>query len=406
MSSDLGGIPQGFDRGNVTLEAMKNVQKEQTQELSAEQTTSREAFATDQKDAVNPFAAAQRKQPAKPSKSRIQKMMESKDKGEGIPVEQIKDTADQFQRKNPELKSGVLVLLRSQIKPGDKKDAILKKIKEFYSDVSLADEALEYLLETTDGELHNQVKEALDEFRQDNEREISAGRNINEEARAASEKGLGTPSNMRDLYRDITGNPRDSVTLFDQLAQKYAFKELKSVVDFLLHSLGTDMKAKGPSIPRGELHRLITETRSLQAILGVYRFFNNRMNLVNSMFEREGEEKPAGINFESLSKAFMSLVSERYPSSEKVLQQAVKLGCDKYVMAKIIALTQLRDAIREVAMNQIYRSVAHRDELYMAIIEALEDLEDELEELLAKQDEEDEEEEDQEQGSKKGKKKV
>ncbi len=32
-------------------------------------------------------------------------------------------------------------------------------------------------------------------------------------------------------------------------------------------------------------------------------------------------------------------------------------------------------------MNQIYRSVQHRDELYMMIIEALEDLEDELEEL-------------------------
>jgi type III secretion protein W len=386
MSSDLGGIPQGFDRGNVTLEAMKNIQKDTTQELSAEQTTSKEAFATDQKDAINPFAA-QKKQVTKPSKSRIQKMMESKDKGEGIPIQFIKDTADQFQRRNPELKSGVLVLLRSQVKPGDKKDAILKKIKEFYTDVSLADEALEYLFETTEGELHNEVQEALAEFRQDNEREIAAGRNINEEARAASEKGLGTPSNMRDLYRDITGNPRDSATLFDQLAQKYAFKELKSVVDFLLHSLGTDMKAKGPSIPRGELHRLITETRSLQAILGVYRFFNNRMNLVNSMFEREGEKKPDGINFESLSKAFMALVSERYPSSEKVQQQAIKLGCDKHVMAKIIALTQLRDAIREVAMNQIYRSLAHRDELYLVIIEALEDLEDELEELLSNQEE-------------------
>ncbi len=390
------GAPAGFDRGNVTLDAMKNVQQNEVQELNAEQITSKEAFATDQKDAVNPFAAAQKKQPAKPSKTRIQKMMEAKDKGETIPTQKLKDAADQFERRNPELKSGSLLLLRQQIKPGDKKEEILKKLQEFYSDVSLADEALEYLLETTDGELYLQVQEALDEFRDDNQREIAAGRNIATDARAAAEKGLGTPTNMRDLYRDITGNPRDSATLYEQLSAKYAFKELKKVVEFLLHSLGSDMKSKGASIPRGELHRLIAETRSLQAILGVYRFFSGRMGLVNSMFQRDGSEKPAGINFESLARAFMALVTERYPSSEKVLQQATKLGCDKFVMAKIIALTQLRDAIREVAMNQIYRSLAHRDELYMTIIEALEDLEDELEDLLSKKEEENEEEEEKE----------
>ena len=54
-------------------------------------------------------------------------------------------------------------------------------------------------------------------------------------------------------------------------------------------------------------------------------------------------------------------------------------------MAKIIALSQLRDAVREVAVNQIYKSLQHRDELYLAIIEALEELEDQLEEQLARE---------------------
>ena len=104
------------------------------------------------------------------------------------------------------------------------------------------------------------------------------------------------------------------------------------------------------------------------------------MRLVNSMFSKSGIDVPQELNFETLSKQFMSLVAERYPSADKVKERAVKLGIEKWLMAKIIALSQFRDAIREVAMNQIYRSLQHRDDLYLAILEALEDLEDELDE--------------------------
>ncbi len=159
---------------------------------------------------------------------------------------------------------------------------------------------------------------------------------------------MGTPTNLRDLYRDVTGNPRDSNTMFEELSQKYAFKELKKVIDFLLHSLGADMKSQGPSIPRGLLHRLFSETRSLQAILGVYRFFRGRMRLVESLFQKEGIDVPEELNFETMAKAFMALASDRYPSSSKVKDTAVKLGIEKWIQAKIIALSQLRDAVREV----------------------------------------------------------
>lgn len=51
------------------------------------------------------------------------------------------------------------------------------------------------------------------------------------------------------------------------------------------------------------------------------------------------------------------------------------------IVSKIVILTSYRDAVRQVALNQIFKSPQHRDEIYMAIIEALEDLEDELEEI-------------------------
>src|SRR5262249_53146174 len=150
----------------------------------------------------------------------------------------------------------------------------------------------------------------------------------------------GTPTTLRDLYRDITATPRDSSTLFEELANRYAFKELKKVIDYLLHSLGADMKSKGPSIPRAFLQRLLTETRSLQAILGVYRFFKGRMNLMENLFDKEGLDWPSQLTFESIARQFMALTAERYPNAAKVLQMAVKLGIEKWLIAKIIVFSQ------------------------------------------------------------------
>jgi type III secretion protein W len=375
---------------NITLEAMKEVAKEEMVELHAEQQESQAAFLNQQEEAVNPFAVRVKTEKSlKSNKNRVNKNLAAGEKAYRLlPIEHIKDSAGQFQRRNPELRADILTALRENIKPDDSVEDILRKVREFYPDVSLADEALEFLLETTEGELARKVQEARDTFNAEFGRDIVAGRNIGQQARQAAEKGLGTPTTMRDLYRDITANPRDSATLFEELSNRYAFKELKKVADFLLHSLGADLKSKGPSIPRGLLHRLLEETRSLQAILGVYRFFRTRMNLMGSLFEKEGMELPSQINFESMAKQFMALAAERYPTASKVLQLATKLGIEKWLIAKIIVLSQIRDAIREVAVNQIYKSIQHRDELYMAIIEALEDLEDELEDYTEKEEEE------------------
>lgn len=397
MAEQFGNIKENLSNPhvNITLDAMQRTLRSEEQELRSEQLSSKEAFQTGLEEIGNPFMMLQRQEKTlKTNKSRIQKMMKGGMKEKRlIPVETIKDAAQQFQRRNPELKETVLVLLRDIIRPGDTKEEILKKLREFYEDPSLEDEVLDFLIETTDGELAETIRAAKGDLNKLYGREIAAGRNMGRLAREAAETGLGTATSLRDLYRNITGNPRDSATLFHELSQKYVFKELKKVVDFLLHSLGADMKAKGPSIPRGQLHRLITETRSLQAVLGVYRFFRGRMPLVDKLFEKEALQVPSQLNFETLAKQFMTLASERYPSADKVLQTATRLGIEKWIMAKIIVFSQLRDAIREVAVNQVYRSIQHRDELYMAILEALEDLEDELEDLIENDEDEEREEE-------------
>lgn len=100
-------------------------------------------------------------------------------------------------------------------------------------------------------------------------------------------------------------------------------------------------------------------------------------------------KRPTKFTWEALSEIFMGIVAERYPTSDKVLQYLKDLGCDT-LEAKIIAIGQLRDAVRSVSLTQIYRSVQHRDEVYMAIIEASEQLEDELEDQLSKEELEEE----------------
>jgi type III secretion protein W len=82
-----------------------------------------------------------------------------------------------------------------------------------------------------------------------------------------------------------------------------------------------------------------------------------------------------------MSKEFMSLASERYPSPEKVLQHGEHLGLGKDVEAKIITLSQFRDGVREMAKDKIYKSLQHRDDLYVAILDALEELEDEFDKV-------------------------
>lgn len=296
-----------------------------------------------------------------------------------VEVQKLEEVSDQFARKNPELQTRSLLLLRSRITLRDNKDEILRKVLEMYPDFSLADEALDFLLQTTEGSLAQEVRLAKEELNAKYGREIKAGKNIAEQAREFSSQGLGTPTGLRNLYREVTGNPRDSNTLFNELTAKFNYDKMKTVIDFLLHSMGGDLKSKGPSIDRGELYRLLTETRKLQGILGIFRFFNSRMNLIMSAFERQGIKLPMLLTFEMLAKQFMKIIQERYPSADKILQLAAQLGISEELLAQIIIYTQMRDGIRQVA-PKLFRNEQHRQDTLNAFIDAIEDLDEQLEE--------------------------
>lgn len=331
--------------------------------------------------AFNPLAMARRFETleVRTRKKGREEEAEKTEKERGVgQIKRIEEVSEDYQRKNQELNARTLLLLRSRLTDKDTKDSVHKKLLETYADISLADDALDFLLETSEGDLNRVVREVKEEVNSLYGREIRAGKNIALMAREFSMQGLGSPTGLRDIYRDITRNPRDALTLFEQLTSAFSFDKMRVVINFVLHSLGADLKAKGPSIAPAELHRLLTEGRSLQAILGVFRFFATRMNLIGASFKKNGLTLPPRLSFESLAKLFMKYLQERYPASEKVLQLALQMGISEE-LAQIIIFTQMRDAIRQVA-PKLYRTPQHRQDVLMSFIEALEELEEKQEE--------------------------
>ncbi|NGX56266.1 MAG: Outer membrane protein YopN [Candidatus Anoxychlamydiales bacterium] len=316
-------------------------------------------------------------------RSRRKALMKSEAADEDIEiVEAVKnseETASRFNKKNPELKEKILLLLLNSLLEEDSVEEILKKVLEFYPDYTLADDALDFLSQTTKGKLLHKILQAREYLNANFKREIVAGRNMNLHAQIFSKEGLGSPTNLRDMYRDITKNPRSANTLFEELSSKYNYDNIKSIIRFLLHSLGSDLKSKGPSIQSAELLLLMKDTQILQAISNLYRFFKGRSALIANQFTHFGIEMPKGLDFEIIAKQFMNLLNERYVSSDKVLMLSKMLGISKELLAQIIIFTQMRDATRNTS-KRLYKSNKHRLDVLDSLIEAVEEIEEEMEE--------------------------
>lgn len=373
MTSDLDPV------NNLSLQQKQAETK--SERAVARQVSAEEAFAVDVAEVdANPFAAdAQKRQmraleDRSPDIKALAKAIKAAQKSGALD-----DAALRYQQKNPELNARSLSRLLESLKDDDSQDEILKKVLNFFPDKSIADEALDFLIENTQGALNETIGKAKEGFNKQFGREIVAGKNIATQAREFAKQGLGTTNDLRDLYRDITGNPREPQVLFNELSQGYSFQQLKTVIQFLLHALGGDLRSKGPSIERGELSRLFTETRSLQSILGVYRFFQSRMGLINKLLSDAGITIPKNLTFETMAQLYMKIVEDRYPAAAKIISLAGQLGITGQKEPLITVISQWRDAVRSVS-PRLYKTIQARDDIYTALLEALDGLEEEEEE--------------------------
>jgi len=388
-------VPPAHPHESAAARAQRSPQAQQLANVQIAQVESEESLLESGEEMVfNPFAMSRRFDTLESKLRRAGREGEAEkaQKGEEKKlrqVEKIAEVAEDFSRRsNNELVSRTLLLLRSRISKDDSPEDVIRKVLEFYSDPSLADEALAFLIETAeDNEMATLVRKAREDFNAVYGREIRAGRNITAQARAFSQEGLGSPTALRDMYREVTSNPREPIMLFEQLSSTFGYEKMKKVIEFMLHSLGADVKSKGPSIARGQLYRYMTEIRVLQSILGVYRFFLSRMKLMHSSFTRYDLIFPSRITFEVLAKQYMRYLQERYPTPDKVLALALQLGIAEEILAQMIIFTQLRDACRQVA-PRLFKSEQHRQDTLRSFMEALEQIEEELEEKEEKEEEE------------------
>lgn len=369
---------------NLTAIEQRAAQKE-ARLINARQEAAESRIVENMERGFNP-AAAEREQ----SRHNKFKRLETRKKQptETRKVEEVgkkteEDLANSYHRRNPELPPERLRALREGLRQGQSPEEVLNEVIKAFPDATLADEALEYLGKATQGDLQASTLKARELLNELKGREVIAGRNVDTVAKSFHKKGVGeNPTELRELYREITGNPRDHNTLFSELSNRYSFDQLKLIVNFLLKGLSFDLKSKGPSIQQAELIRLMTETRNLQSILWVYLFFKSRMRLIRSLYEAYGLDYEEIFTFEMLAKQFIQLVEERYPSVLKLLKQLEHFG-SLDDLEKIIVLMQYRDAIRQLS-PRLYKSIRHRQDLLLVILESLE----ELEERTAEEEEE------------------
>ncbi|WP_108624389.1 HrpJ domain-containing protein [Candidatus Similichlamydia epinepheli] len=310
--------------------------------------------------------------------------------------ESARERAARYQEDNEELDEQYLLALQGQIRGDDDEETILDKIKLYFQDWSLVDEVLDFLSEGADSALLKKFKNLKDTIQKKYGREILAGKNIGNEARFFSKHGLGSPILLRKMYLDITANPRTAPDLFEDLSSRFAYPQLRKVIGFLLRSLGADLRSKGPSIARGELYRLLNETRIAQAILGVFRFFKAREKMVNRLFVQYGLDSLPKMNFEIMSKTFMRFVSDRFPSPENTRHLIGQMGAHDSVPGLIVLGMQVRDALREVDPYKLFgygtdpnAALLHKEELTKTILEVLEELENEYEDIIEANDDDD-----------------
>lgn len=437
MSSPIRDKVSDVRAQDAIFESQLDVQQEEFEQAVAEQ-----SIKDGMEEEGNPLVAALKKQDKKLEARKIGETSKTKSevsKAKPLTAKQMTDTADEFVKQNPEFKAKDLLDLLDKLNPDDSKESILKSVFAQYLDITQANKALDFLTKVTGGDLQKQVqgaqqdlfapinsvvpgdtKETIaeklssyphilvvnqaldillgkttgnlrkevqllkDEVVTNHGRELAAATNIMAVTQARigglQKSGLNfSASELTERYVDLTTNPRELQTLYNELSQMN-YKQKISYLNFMLHAAGSDMKSEGPSIERGKLQTLFAQVRMIQAMIFVDKTCQLKMTFIYSQCTAHGVNLPVQVTHELVAKQLMNLISERYPSPEKIGQLAMKLGIDKDIQAQLIVFnTMLLQIIPQLAPNKVFRSQEHMKEVADALVKYNERLEEELE---------------------------
>jgi len=304
-------------------------------------------------------------------------------------VEQIEALLQRFHALHEELTPDSLRTLISRCSSAESAEEVLEIVHDLYADPMLADEALAFLIEHhPEGPRAKLYQQAQRMHRKRFEREIRAGQNISSQARAFAAKGLADPKSLRELYRNVIDNPRDPTQLFEELAQRYSYDELREVIRFLFHSLHADARSEYPSIERSELIHLGAEARTLAAILATYHVFARGQKALFKLFLRYqiplSDDQIRHLSFESQAKAFCQFVADRFPNIARLLQLLQTMGLSGNEIGQLLIIYQWQRAVMDTS-PKLYRDMRHRDAIMQVLLDAAQGLEEQIEAEVTEQ---------------------
>lgn len=241
------------------------------------------------------------------------------------PPQEIKDLAESFQGKHPQLK-GSTALENLKALPGKIKGAKTAKeildivVKSYPNDPALASDIFDFLAEATVGDLKNLVLDAKVDFIQQRQGDISSARNVSNKQQELEEKGM--PATRLDEMATSEGDAKNSLSVFEDFLKKYrSVKDIKVNASSLLHIIGEIPKEQRTTIEPANLvnnHKLLHAVQDTIALL-------NQMDKVGKNFEKQAsmqELEAPQLYTETLAKSLMNIIADPRISPEKVLHHA------------------------------------------------------------------------------------
>jgi len=246
--------------------------------------------------------------------------------GERIkPPQDIKELAEGFQGKHPQLK-GFLALENLKALPGriqgakTAKEIIEIVTKSYPNDSALASDIFDFLEEATVGDLKNLVHEAKLSFVQQRQGDVSSAREVSNKQQELEEKGV--PATKIDEMTTSEGDAKNSISVFEDFLKKYrSVKDIKVNASSLLHIIGEIPKEQRTGIESANLinnHKLLHAVQDTIALL-------NQMDKVGKNFEKQAsmqEIDSQPLYTETLAKSLMNIIADPRISPEKVLYHA------------------------------------------------------------------------------------
>lgn len=236
------------------------------------------------------------------------------------------ETAQQFQKNNPQLKADNLLDLRGKIQRGATKEQILGELAKLYPNkTDLQIEALKFLVQTTiEPKEKERIGGILEEFQEINAKLIAKDLEI---SAMVLKGGVADPIAVRNMHQSMThDSPRDFNQLYKELHTLYPqAKDLKEVCKLLFSAAGAEIRSGGVGIEPGRLYNNIRQIRLLQAVMGPQRFFEKGWNrLANELLNLQIEQ-PAQLNVQTITAAFVDLILSDYPNAAKAMQAVNKV---------------------------------------------------------------------------------